>query len=88
MQQPELLQVSPASIGVSSFLDFLVLWQGPKFYEVSRPPLMEFVLQVSGACFPILGAYVLVDAIVALMNPDKAGQYEAVPKTSVSRHAV
>lgn len=26
---------------------------------------------VSGACFPILGAYILVDAIVALMNPDK-----------------
>lgn len=25
----------------------------------------------SGACFPLLGAYVLVDAIVALMNPDK-----------------
>lgn len=28
--------------------------------------------QVSGACFPILGAYILVDAITALMNPDKA----------------
>ncbi|CAJ1383037.1 unnamed protein product, partial [Effrenium voratum] len=26
---------------------------------------------VSGACFPILGAYILTDAIVALMNPDK-----------------
>ena len=29
--------------------------------------------QVSGACFPLMGAFVLVDALSALMQGDKDG---------------